>query len=52
VVKERELLARAAADLGLSAARIEDRVAGMGKGIGPPWRQDQKFAAVAAWLAL
>jgi hypothetical protein len=24
----------------------------MGKGIGPPWRQDEKFAAVAAWLAL
>ena len=27
-------------------------MAAMGKGIGPPWRQDQKFAAAAAWLAL
>lgn len=26
--------------------------ASMGKGMGPPWRQDQKLAAAAAWLAL
>src|ERR1700691_992360 len=51
-VTERDLFARAAADLNLSAAQIERHVDAMGKGIGPPWRQDQKFAAVAAWLAL
>ncbi|MGA2578357.1 MAG: hypothetical protein ABSH24_20265 [Bryobacteraceae bacterium] len=51
-LKERELLERAAAGLHLPAERIERHVAAMGKGIGPPWRQDQKFAAVAAWLAL
>jgi len=51
-IKERELFTRAAADLRLPAERIERHVAAMGKGIGPPWRQDQKFAAVAAWLAL
>jgi hypothetical protein len=45
VVKERELFTRA-------SERIERHVAAMGKGIGPPWRQDEKFAAVAAWLAL
>ena len=45
VVKERELFTRA-------SERIERHVAAMGKGIGPPWRQDQKFASVAAWLAL
>jgi hypothetical protein len=45
VVKERELFTRA-------SERIERHVAAMGKGIGPPWRQDQKFAAAAAWLAL
>jgi hypothetical protein len=50
--KERELFSRAAADLRLPAERIERHVAAMGKGIGPPWRQDQKLAAVAAWLAL
>lgn len=26
-------------------------VAGLGKAIGPPWRKDHKFAAVAAWVA-
>ena len=51
-VKERELFPRAAADLHLPAERIERHVGAMGKGIGPPWRQDEKFAAVAAWLAL
>jgi hypothetical protein len=51
-IKERELFSQAAADLRLPAERIERHVAAMGKGIGPPWRQDQKFAAVAAWLAL
>jgi hypothetical protein len=45
VVKERELFTRA-------SERIERHVAAMGKGIGPPWRQDQKCAAAAAWLAL
>jgi len=24
----------------------------LGKAIGPPWQQDQKFAALAAWLAI
>jgi hypothetical protein len=51
-VKERELFLRAAGDLRLPAAQIERHVAAMGKAIGPPWRQDQKFAAAAAWLAL
>lgn len=50
--KERELLQHAAVELHLPAGRVERHVAAMGKGIGPPWRQDQKFAAVAAWLAL
>jgi hypothetical protein len=51
-VKERELAARAAADLRLPAARLERHVAAMGKAMGPPWRQDEKLAAVVAWLAL
>lgn len=51
-VKERELFTRAATGLHLPARRIEAQVAAMGKSIGPPWRQDEKFAAVAAWLAL
>lgn len=51
-VRERELFARAAGDLGLPVAQLEQRVAAMSKAIGPPWRQDEKLAAVAAWLAL
>ena len=51
-VKERELFPRAAAGLRLPAERIVRHVAAMGKAIGPPWRLDEKYAAVAAWLAL
>ena len=51
-IKERDLLTRAGADLHLSVARIEKELAAMGKAIGPPWRQDEKLAALVAWLAL
>ncbi|MGA2594490.1 MAG: hypothetical protein ABSH32_31715 [Bryobacteraceae bacterium] len=43
-VKERELLTR--------AKPLEPHLAAMGRAIGPPWRQDQKYATMAAWLAL
>jgi len=32
--------------------QLERRVADLGKPLGPPWSQDQKCAALAAWLAL
>jgi hypothetical protein len=51
-VKERDLFTLAAADLGIPAKRIGEHVTAMGKTIGPPWRQDEKFAAVAAWMAM
>jgi len=51
-VKERGLFTCAAEGLHLPATRIERHLAALGKAIGPPWRQDEKFAAVAAWLAL
>ena len=51
-VKERELFPSAASELRLPAIQIERHMAAMGKAMGPPWRQDQKFAAIAAWLAL
>jgi len=51
-VKERELHARAVADLGLAPGELERHVAAMGKAIGPPWRQDEKLAAIVAWLAV
>jgi hypothetical protein len=51
-VKEREAFERGAAQLGLSVAELKKRIAGLGRGIGPPWTQDQKYAALVAWLAL
>lgn len=56
-----QALRGAAANLGLPCTTVafndaEDHelwpaVSALGKSIGPPWRKDQKFAALAAWLA-
>jgi hypothetical protein len=51
-VKERELFDRCTTDLGMAAREIESRLAELGRMLGPPWRQDEKFATLAAWLAL
>jgi len=51
-VKERELNATAAAQLGISTEEIHSRLSEMGRLVGPPWRQDEKMAALIAWLAL
>jgi hypothetical protein len=44
-VKERELLAS-------TPAALQQHIYALGRMLGPPWRQDQKFSALAAWLAL
>ncbi len=51
-VKEKELDERAAQALGRSAAEQGRQLAAWGKALGPPWTQDQKRAALVAWLAL
>ncbi|HMD48758.1 MAG TPA: hypothetical protein VKG79_06660 [Bryobacteraceae bacterium] len=51
-VKERELYARASLQFHLPLDELERRVSDLGKPIGPPWSQDQKCAALIAWLAL
>ena len=51
-VKERELVNHAAAVLRIPVAELERRATELGKGIGPPWTQDQKLSATAAWLVL
>jgi hypothetical protein len=33
-------------------SELERRVQEMGKPLGPPWTQDQKYAALVAWMAL
>ena len=51
-VKEREAYEQSAAQLRLSVPELEIRIAALGRGIGPPWTQDQKYAALVGWLAL
>ena len=51
-VREKELLDRAAAEFKLTPEKLQRRLSEIGKPLGPPWTQDQKFAALAAWLAL
>lgn len=51
-VKEREVVDQAAAILRIPVAELERRATELGKGIGPPWTQDQKLSAIAAWLVL
>jgi hypothetical protein len=51
-VKEREAYERGAVQLRLSVAELENRIAALGRGIGPPWTQDQKYAALVGWMAL
>lgn len=51
-VKERALLEDAGTALHLKPAELLRRVTQLGKPLGSPWSQDEKFAALAAWLAL
>jgi hypothetical protein len=51
-VKEKELLDRCAAATGRAAADLQRHLADLGRTLGPPWRQDEKLATLAAWLAL
>ena len=51
-VKERELSDRGAAQFRMPARELERRVAEAGRAIGPPWTQDQKYAALVGWMAL
>ena len=51
-IRERELLARAGSSLNMRANAVAKRVADLGKTVGPPWSQNEKLAALAAWIAL
>ena len=52
VIVEKQLAAKAAADLGRQDADIARAIAGFGKTLGGAWRADEKAACAAAWLAL
>jgi hypothetical protein len=49
---ERELEERASRALGRPPEAIRQRLAEWGRALGPPWTQDEKRAALVAWLAL
>ena len=51
-IKERDLLASASEVLRLKPSDLTRRIIDLGRPLGPPWSQDEKFAALAAWLAL
>ena len=51
-VKEREVLDLTGRAFRLKPADIMRRVTELGRSLGSPWSQDEKFATMAAWLAL
>jgi hypothetical protein len=51
-IREHDLLEQASRTLRLSSAALTARLTALGKPLGSPWTQDEKFAALAAWLAL
>lgn len=50
--KERELLDRGAQAFRVTRDELLGRLTELGRALGSPWTQDEKFAALAAWLAL
>jgi len=51
-LKARQLLATASSELRQQPAALDLFVKNIGKPLGSPWSQDEKFAFLAAWLAL
>ncbi len=51
-IKEKELLDRAGQALRAKSNELMRRVTELGRSLGAPWSQDEKFATLAAWLAL
>jgi hypothetical protein len=51
-MKERQLLECAGQVLRLKGDALMRRVTELGRPLGSPWSQDEKFATLAAWLAL
>ena len=51
-IKERELLDRGVKTLRTKRDRLLRRLTELGTAFGSPWTQDEKYAALAAWLVL
>jgi hypothetical protein len=51
-IKERELLDSASRALRRKPDDLTQRIAGLGRPLGPPWSQDEKLASLVAWLSI
>jgi hypothetical protein len=51
-VREKDLLGEATCFLRIPEPALPKRLVELGRALGSPWSQDEKFAALAAWLAL
>ena len=51
-IRERELLERGVKTLRTRREKLLRRLTELGSAFGSPWTQDEKYAALAAWLAL
>jgi hypothetical protein len=51
-IKDKELLARTGEVFRAKPNELMRRVTELGRSFGAPWSQDEKFATLAAWLAL
>jgi hypothetical protein len=51
-IRDKELLEQAKSALRIQPAVLMRRVTELGRPFGSPWSQDEKFATLAAWLAL
>jgi hypothetical protein len=51
-IKEKELLDRAGQVFRAKPTELLRRVTELGRSLGAPWSQDEKFATLAAWLVL
>ena len=51
-VKEKQIWQQAPIALNQSANAISAQLKAMGKSLGPPWREDERLATLAAWIAL
>jgi hypothetical protein len=51
-IGERQLEQQAQLKFGKAVTKLHERIAGMGRSLGPPWTTDQKTAALGAFIAL
>lgn len=51
-IQESDLFQTAASLLKLKAADMDAHLGAVGRELGPPWTQDEKRVALAAWIAL